>query len=77
MYDSVLGKGTESLDVIAHEYTHIITRKYAKWSSGNRETGDDKRRNSDILGKFLQKLSEMELTWRWETESIHNPYENG
>lgn len=28
------GKGTESLDVIAHEYTHIITRKYAKWSSG-------------------------------------------
>lgn len=64
-----LGKGTESLDVIAHEYTHIITRKYAKWSSGNRETGAINEGISDIFGEILAEAVGDGADWEMETES--------
>ena len=72
-----LGKGTESLDVIAHEYTHIITRKYAKWSSGNRETGAINEGISDIFGEILAEAVGDGADWEMGNRIIHNPYENG
>lgn len=71
------GKGTESLDVIAHEYTHIITRKYAKWSSGNRETGAINEGISDIFGEILAEAVGDGADWEMGNRIIHNPYENG
>lgn len=71
------GKGNQYMDVIAHEYTHIITRKYAKWSSGNRETGAINEGISDIFGEILAEAVGDGADWEMGNRIIHNPYENG
>lgn len=71
------GKGNQYLDVIGHEYTHIITRKYAKWSSENRETDAINEGISDIFGEILAEAVGDGADWEMGDRVIHNPYENG
>ena len=71
------GKGKESLDVIAHEYTHIIMRKHVKWSSVNRETSAINEGISDIFGEILAEAVGDGADWEMGSRIIHNPYENG
>lgn len=71
------GKENESLDVIAHEYTHIITRKYAKWSSENRETGAVNEGISDIFGEILAEAVGDGADWKMGSRTIYDPSENG
>ncbi len=62
--------GVEDIDVMAHEYTHIVTRSIVNWNGGN-ETGAINEGYSDLFGEIIEgKLNNKEPDWIMQGDNI-------
>lgn len=67
---------SKQYDTIGHEYTHIISDKYASWADRNQETGAIKEALSDIFGEIIEENSNNKMNWEQGNRIIHDPSEN-
>lgn len=75
----VISMGTETgvqcIDVIAHEYTHFVSRELVGWI-GNCENGALNEAMSDVFGEIIEsKVTGNEIDWMMdEYRNIKEPY---
>ena len=60
-------------DTFGHEYTHIISQKYASWTDRNQETGAIKEALSDIFGEIIEENKSKKMNWEQGSRIIHDP----
>lgn len=69
---------SQYLDIIAHEYTHVVSSKIVSFSGNNPETGAIKEALSDIFGELIQaEILGIEPDWEIVNRTIYNPDEHG
>lgn len=81
-YISLGYKYTETLDIIAHEYTHVVSRNKVNWinvpawSSQRDESGAINEAYSDIFGELIEaKLKKKAPDWKHnDSRDIKNPH---
>jgi uncharacterized protein YegL len=75
--------GVECPDIIAHEYTHIITAKHVEWAEQKNESQDDETNAiseaySDVFGELIEAyIKEAEPEWKNKFRNIHHPKKKG
>lgn len=56
--------GVDSIDVIAHEFTHVVSRGIVRWA-GNNETDSINEALSDIFGEIIEsQIANQEIDWQ-------------
>jgi len=64
------------IDVVAHEYTHFVTRKYIGWTDSNEPNTALNEAFSDIFGTLVQaSVNGEEPDWQVSGRTIYDPYE--
>ncbi len=62
--------GIEDIDVMAHEYTHIVTRSIVNWNGSN-ETGAINEGYSDLFGEIIEgQINNKEPDWIMQGDNI-------
>ncbi len=76
--------GVDCLDVIAHEYTHIISRRNVAWARVNTDSGATDEPGaineaySDIFGELIESyIKGAPADWTNDYRVIHNPMSTG
>lgn len=76
--------GVNDIDIIAHEYTHRVSRQIIEWSGQTTQNGALNEAFSDIFGIIIEaKLSDTDPDWAMEGDNtsvyrnIANPRETG
>lgn len=70
-------QSTSSIDLVAHEYTHVVSRDIVHWASRG-ETGAINEAFSDIYGEILEaSLSGEPIDWRNSDRNIMFPMFTG
>ena len=69
--------GVESIDTMAHEYTHVVSRSRVKWIDEHRETGAINEGYSDIFGEIIEgDLTNSAPDWEHGRRLINDPTKN-
>lgn len=76
--------GVECLDTVAHEYTHVVSRKLvdwvniSAWTETTDEPGAINEGYSDIFGEIIEASINNEMpNWEHGDRIIHNPMSQG
>lgn len=60
-------RGVNELDVIAHEYTHFVSRKIVNWGDGF-ESGALNEAISDVMGEVIEStVQKSQIDWKMST----------
>ncbi len=65
-------KSPSDIDIVAHEYTHVISRKIVNWAEGY-ETGVLNEAISDVMGEIIEAvIQKKQVDWKISTRDIIN-----
>lgn len=73
-------RGVHCIDVIAHEYTHMISKKIVGWNSNYSIRDENAAVNealSDIMGIIIENAIEGKTDWCIAKRNIANPHATG
>ena len=68
------GNPYQYIDIVAHEYTHCVTRQYVNWADNSRNNEALNEAFSDIFGELVQaSYTSEDPDWENASRPIYNP----